>query len=80
LKDTYVQSYLQTLLLKREKIKPLDIDISFCQSFYEINIHKNEFGKESVWARKLPKNGKPGQVVKRLSLSMDALHPMLQRE
>jgi hypothetical protein len=48
LKDTFVQSYLQTLLLKREKIKPSDISISFCQSFYEINIHKNEFGKEGV--------------------------------
>jgi hypothetical protein len=67
LKDTFVQSHLQTLLLKREKIKPLDINISFCQSFYEINIRKNEFGKESVWHCKPPKNGIPGQVVKRLS-------------
>jgi hypothetical protein len=67
LKDTFVQSYLQTLLLKREKNKPSDIDISFCQSFYEIDIGKNEFGKESVWCRKPPKNEKPGQVVKRLS-------------
>jgi hypothetical protein len=45
LKDTFVQSYLQTLLLMREKIKPSDINISFCQSFYEINIHKMNLGK-----------------------------------
>jgi hypothetical protein len=45
LKDTFAQSYLQTLLLKREIIKPLDIDISFCQSFYEINICKKNLGK-----------------------------------
>ena len=67
LKDTFIQSYLQTLLLKREKIKPSDINISFCQSSYEINICKNDFGKESVWCCKPPKNGKPGQVVKHLS-------------
>ncbi len=67
LKDTFIQSYLQTLLLKREKNKPSNIDISFCQSFYKINICSNEFGKESVWCRKSPLRGKPGQVVKRLS-------------
>jgi hypothetical protein len=67
LKDTLIQSYLQTLILNREKIKPSDINISFCQSFYEINIRKNEFWRESVWRCKPPKNGKPGQVVKRLS-------------
>ncbi len=38
-KDTFVQSYLQTLLLRRAKNKPSDINISFCQSFHEINIH-----------------------------------------
>ncbi len=66
-KDTFVQSYLQTLLLKRAKNKPSDIDISFCQSFHKINIRTNEFGKVSVWQRKPPKNGKPGQVGRRLS-------------
>jgi hypothetical protein len=30
LKDTFIQSYLQTLLLKREKNKLSDIDIFFC--------------------------------------------------
>jgi hypothetical protein len=58
-KDTFFQSYLQTLLLKRVKNKPSDIDISFCQLFYKINIHTNEFGKVSVWQCKHPKNGKP---------------------
>ncbi len=67
LEDTFVQSYLQTLLLKREKIEPSDINISLFQSFYEINVRKNEFGKESVQHRKPPKNGKPGQIVKHLS-------------
>jgi hypothetical protein len=66
-KDMFVQSYLLTLLLKRAKNKPSDINISFCQSFHEINIHTNEFGKESVWQRKTPKNGKPSQVVRCLS-------------
>jgi hypothetical protein len=66
-KDTFVQSYLQTLLLKRAKKKPSDINISFCQSFHKINIRTNEFGKVSVWQRKPPKNGKHGQVVRRLS-------------
>jgi hypothetical protein len=66
LKDTFVQSYLQTLLLKREKNRPSDIDTSFCQVFYEINIRNNEFGKESVWHRKSPVRGKPGQIVRRL--------------
>jgi hypothetical protein len=67
LKDTFAQSYLQTFFLKREKNRASDIDMSFCQSFYEINICNNEFGKESVWHRKSPVRGKPGQVVKRLS-------------
>ncbi len=58
---------MQTLLLKREKNRASDIDISFCQSFYKINIRNNEFGKESVWRCKSPVRGKPGQVVKRLS-------------
>ncbi len=48
-KDTFVQSYLQTLLLKRAKNKPSDIDISFCRSFHKINICTNVFGKVSVW-------------------------------
>jgi hypothetical protein len=68
-KDTFVQSYLQTLLLKRAKNKPSDIDISFFQSFHKINIRTNEFGKVSVWQRKPPKNGKPGQVVRCLSFA-----------
>ncbi len=67
LKDTFVQSYLQTLLLKREKNRASDIVISFRQSFYEINICNNEFGKESIWRCKSPVRGKPGQIVKRLS-------------
>jgi hypothetical protein len=67
LKDTFVQSYLQTLLLKREKNKPSNINISFCQSFYKINIHNNEYRKESVWCCKSPLRGKTGQVMKRLS-------------
>jgi hypothetical protein len=67
LKYNVFQSYLQTLPLKREKIKPSDINMSFCKSFYKINIRKNDFGKESVWHCKPPKNGKPGQVVKHLS-------------
>jgi hypothetical protein len=67
LKDTFVQSYLQTLLLKREKNKPSNIDISFCQSFYKINICNNEYGNKSAWHRKSPLRGKPGQVVKHLS-------------
>jgi hypothetical protein len=67
LKDTFIQSYLHTLLLKRQQNRPSDIDISFCQSFYEINIRSNEFGKESIWRRKPPVRGKPGQVVKRMS-------------
>ena len=67
LKDTFIQSYLHTLLLKRQQNRPSDIDISFCQSFYEINIRNNEFGKESIWRRKPPVRGKPGQVVKRMS-------------
>jgi hypothetical protein len=67
LKDTFVKSYLQTLLLKREKNRASDIDISFCQSFYKINILNNKFGKESVWSRKSPVRGKPGQIVKHLS-------------
>jgi hypothetical protein len=49
------------------KNKPSGIDISFCQSFHKINIRTNEFGEVSVWWRKPPKNGKPGQVKRRLS-------------
>jgi hypothetical protein len=66
-KDTFVQSYLQASLFKRAKNKPSDIGISFCQSFHKINIHTNEFGKVSVWRCKPSKNGKHGQVVRRLS-------------
>ena len=47
------------ILLKREKNRVSDIDISFCQSFYKINIRNNEFGKDSVWHCKSSVRGNP---------------------
>ncbi len=81
LKDTFVQSYLQTLLLKKEKSKPSDINIfpsanpSTKLTFVTMNLGKKVSGVAS------PLLGE--NQVKSCSvccLPMDALHPMLQRE
>ncbi len=47
-----------------------EIEMFQVANFYpviELNIKKIEFGNESLWLRLPPKNGKPGNTVKRLS-------------
>jgi hypothetical protein len=49
LKSQFIKGYIGTLLTKVKK--PI-IDIGHSNSYYDINIRKYEFGKESVWRRK----------------------------
>ena len=53
--------------------KDTNINVEHCETYYEFNIKKVEFGNESLWLRLPPKNGKPGNTVKRLNfvLSFD---------
>lgn len=67
LKDSFLRGYLHTLARKMNLVKNAKIDTNHCHSYTEINIRKNEFGKESVWRRLPPKNGKSGNTIKRMS-------------
>ena len=75
-KDTFLRGYLHTLANKMNSVKNSKIDTNHCHSYTEINIRKNEFGKESVWRRLAPKNGKSGNTIKRMSfvVSYDTKH------
>ena len=48
LKSQFIKGYI-TALLKR--IKTSNINISHTDSFYDVNIRKYEYGKESLWRR-----------------------------
>ncbi len=49
LKSQFVKGYIGSVLTK---IKKPTINIGHSSSYYDINICKHEFGKESVWRRK----------------------------
>ncbi len=49
LKSQFIKGYIGTVLTK---IKKPNINIGHSSSYYDINIRKYEFGKESVWRRK----------------------------
>jgi hypothetical protein len=49
LKSQFIKGYIGTVLTK---IKRPTINIGQSSSYYDINIRKYEFGKESVWRRK----------------------------
>jgi hypothetical protein len=49
LKSQFIKGYIGTVLTK---IKKTTINIGHSSSYYDINIPKYEFGKESVWRRK----------------------------
>ncbi len=59
LKSQFIKGYIGTLLTK---IKKPTINIDHSSSFNDINIHKYEFGTESVWRRK-----EQSKTTKRLS-------------
>ena len=59
LKSQFLKGYIGTLL---KRIKMPNIDIGHMDSFYDINICKYEYGKESLWRRK-----DQGKTTKRLS-------------
>ncbi len=73
LKPLFLRVYLGTLVKKLNSRNDNSINIEHCKTYYEFNIKKIEFGHESLWLRLPPKNGKPGNTVKRLSfvLSFD---------
>ena len=73
LKPLFLRSYLGTLVEKLNSRNDTSINVEHCETYYEFNIKKMEFGDESLWLRLPPKNGKPGNTVKRLSfvLSFD---------
>ena len=49
LKAQFVKGYISTLLTK---VKASNISNSHADSYYDINIRKYEYGKESLWKRK----------------------------
>jgi hypothetical protein len=57
-------------------MKGSKIDVNHCHSYYEINTREYKFGTENVWRHMSPKNGKPGNTIKRMSfvLSFDTVH------
>jgi hypothetical protein len=59
LKSQFIKGYIGTVLTK---IKKPTINICHSSSYYDINIHKYEFGKECVWRRK-----EQSKIAKRLS-------------
>jgi hypothetical protein len=67
LKDSFLRGYLKTLANKLNSVKNAKIDTNHCLSYTVINIRKHEFGKESLWRRLAPKNGKNGNTIKRMS-------------
>ena len=73
MKPLFLRSYLGTLVDKLNSRNDTSINVEHCETYYEFNIKKLEFGDESLWLRLPPKNGKPGNTVKRLSfvLSFD---------
>jgi hypothetical protein len=58
-KSQFIKGYIGTLLTK---IKKPTINIDYSSFFYDINIHKYEFGTESVWRHK-----EQSKTTKRLS-------------
>jgi hypothetical protein len=59
LKSQFIKGYIGTLLTKVKKTR---INTAHSNSYYDINIRKYEFGKESVWRCTLQ-----GETTKRLS-------------
>jgi hypothetical protein len=49
LKSQFIRGYIGTLLTK---VKKSTIDIGHSNFYYDINIRKYDFGKESVWRHK----------------------------
>ncbi len=49
LKSQFIKVYIDTVLTI---IKKPTIDIGHSRSYYDVNIRKYEFGKESVWRHK----------------------------
>ena len=73
LKALFLRGYLGTLVEKLNSRKDNNINVEHCETYYEINIKKVEFGNESLWLRLPSRNGRPANTVKRLSfvLSFD---------
>jgi hypothetical protein len=61
LKAQFVKGYISTLLTK---VKASNISNSHADSYYDINIRKYEYGKESLWKRKDQK-----KTIKRLTFT-----------
>ena len=59
LKSQFIKGYIR---LGLSKIKKPTFDIGHANSYYDINMRKNEFGKESVW-----RHNAKNKLVKRLS-------------
>jgi hypothetical protein len=65
LKAPFLHGYLCTLVERMNSRKDTSINVKHCETYYEFNIKKVEFGNESVWMGLQPKNGRSGNTVKR---------------
>jgi hypothetical protein len=73
LKAPSIRGYPGTLVERMNSRKNTSINVEYCETYYEFDIKKVEFGNESLWLRLPPKNGKSGSTVQRLNfvLSFD---------
>ena len=73
LRAPFLHGYVGTLVERMNSRKNTSINVEHCETYYEFNIKKVEFGNESLWLRLPPRNGGSGNTVKRLNfvLSFD---------
>ncbi len=73
LKAPFIRGYLGTLVGRMNSRKNTSINVDQCETYYEFNIKKVEYGNESLSLRLPPKNGTSGNTVKRFNfvLSFD---------
>jgi hypothetical protein len=68
LKAQFILAYVTCQYQEREKVKKSQVNIDHCNTYYKIDIHKNEYGPESLWKCRSPNQaGRIPQPIKRMS-------------
>jgi hypothetical protein len=61
LKAQFISKHIEYIL---SQVKKSSINIVYCNTYYEINIHQHEFGQENSWRGCPIRQGKPSQTAK----------------
>jgi hypothetical protein len=56
LKSTFISVYVSCLLCEWKKVTKSNINVDHCNTYYDIGIHKHQFGPESLWKCTRAKN------------------------